>query len=80
MPQALGPDHPHTLTSLSTLARCLDEQEEYEEAEQLYQRMVQGYEGSLGADSDEAMKLKSYCNKRKANRRASLVAFGGVNR
>ncbi|XP_014560337.1 hypothetical protein COCVIDRAFT_43414, partial [Bipolaris victoriae FI3] len=48
--EVLGRKHPHTLTSMSNLARVLESQGNYEESLRLYQRESTGYDTVLGND------------------------------
>jgi Tetratricopeptide repeat len=46
--KALGKEHPHTLTSVSNLARVLESQGKYEAAEEMNRRALDGSEKALG--------------------------------
>lgn len=49
--RVLGPEHPHTLTSVNDLAALLDSKGAYEEAEPLYRRCLEAAEKAGRADS-----------------------------
>jgi tetratricopeptide (TPR) repeat protein len=46
--EALGPEHPETLTSMSNLAGVLNRQGKYKEAEAMHRQTLAGYEKVLG--------------------------------
>jgi tetratricopeptide (TPR) repeat protein len=46
--KVLGKEHPHTLTSVYSLAYSLQHQHQYKEALLLYQRAYTGYQHALG--------------------------------
>jgi tetratricopeptide (TPR) repeat protein len=48
--KVLGPEHPHTLISVSQLASVLADQGKYEEAEPMQRRALQGREKVLGPE------------------------------
>ena len=48
--KVLGPEHPHTLTSVSNLASVLQSQGNYDEAERLNRRALEKYEKVLGPE------------------------------
>ncbi|KAK4890549.1 hypothetical protein LTR49_028725, partial [Elasticomyces elasticus] len=48
--KALGPEHPHTLTSVSNLAQVLQCQGKYEAAEEMNRRALKGREKALGPE------------------------------
>ncbi|KAF7536134.1 hypothetical protein G7054_g4775 [Neopestalotiopsis clavispora] len=51
----LGADHPRTLESVNKLAFMLASQGEYEEAEKMNRRALDGYEKALGEDHPETL-------------------------
>lgn len=54
----LGPEHPHTLTSLHNMANLLKEQGKLDEAEELFKRAVGARERVLGAKHPKTIKTK----------------------
>jgi hypothetical protein len=48
--KVLGPEHPHTLTSMYCLAHLLAKQHRIDESLVLYQRASAGYDIALGKD------------------------------
>ncbi|EMD95883.1 hypothetical protein COCHEDRAFT_1089155, partial [Bipolaris maydis C5] len=48
--EVLGLEHPHTLTSMTNLARVLESQGKYEESLRLYWRASTGYDTVLRND------------------------------
>jgi len=48
--KSMGPEHPSTLTSVSYLARVLQDQRKYEAAEEMYRRALEGYEKVSGLE------------------------------
>ena len=44
----LGPDHPHTLTTLQDLAVLFQHRHHYKEAQEMWERLLRGQETSLG--------------------------------
>jgi tetratricopeptide (TPR) repeat protein len=52
--KVLGKEHPHTLTSVYSLAYSLQHQHQYKEALLLYQRAYTGYHHALGPDHPTA--------------------------
>ena len=44
----LGPDHPHTLTTLEDLAVLFQHRHHYEKAQEMWERLLRGQETSLG--------------------------------
>ncbi|KAF4152330.1 hypothetical protein CNMCM6069_002267 [Aspergillus lentulus] len=47
---ALGPEHPRTLTSVSSLGLVLDREGKYKEAEAMHRRALEGHEKALGSE------------------------------
>ncbi|KAJ5101052.1 Tetratricopeptide-like helical [Penicillium angulare] len=57
--EALGPEHPDTLTSVSHLGSVLERQGKYEEAEAMYRRALEGREKVLGPEYPDTLKSVS---------------------
>ncbi|KAI0570450.1 kinesin light chain 1, partial [Pyrenophora tritici-repentis] len=53
--EALGPEHPSTLTSMSNLALLLDSQGKYEEAEAMNRQMLAQREKVLGLEHPDTL-------------------------
>ncbi|KAF1974637.1 TPR-like protein [Bimuria novae-zelandiae CBS 107.79] len=52
---ALGAEHPHTLTSVSSLGSVLERQGKYDEAEAMHRRALQGQEKALGREHPDTL-------------------------
>ena len=59
--QEVGPDHPDVANILNTLAGTYEDQDNYAEAEQLYQRSVAIMEGLTGSREVETIRVQSLC-------------------
>src|SRR5438876_8623004 len=70
--KALGEEHPHTLTSLNSLARAIAAQGSYEAAEEMHRRALEGRKKALG--EEHADKLR---RPHTGDRRAAQVDGGG---
>ncbi|CUS07621.1 unnamed protein product, partial [Tuber aestivum] len=53
--KTLGPDHPHTLTSVSNLAAVLRCQGKYSESEMIDRRALEGSEKILGPNHPDTL-------------------------
>ncbi|KAF2187603.1 putative kinesin, partial [Zopfia rhizophila CBS 207.26] len=53
--KVLGPEHPHTLTSVSNLGLVLERQGKYKEAEAMHQRALEGHEKVLGLEHPDTL-------------------------
>jgi len=51
----LGPQHRDTLGSMGNLARMLQDQGSFDEAEELYRRALSGQESKLGSDHPDTI-------------------------
>ena len=56
--KVLGKEHPFTFTSMHNLANVLDGRGKYEEAEQLYRQVLEGFEKVLGKEHPETQKSR----------------------
>ena len=52
--KVLGPEHPDTLSSVSSLGSMLERQGKYEEAKAMHQRALKGREKVLGLERPHA--------------------------
>ena len=52
----LGKTHPSTLTTATNIAIVYDGMEDYGKAEELYQRVLEGYEAQLRKDHTSTMR------------------------
>ena len=57
MRRTLGAEHPHTLVSMSNLARCLEGMGLLKDAEPLYRRALEASERTLGAEHPDTLVL-----------------------
>ena len=69
--KALGPDHPHTATSLNNLAGLYYTQGKYDLAEPLYERALAICEKVLGPDHPNTIQLRENIAQMKADREAA---------
>ncbi|KAH8727391.1 hypothetical protein GQ44DRAFT_758100 [Phaeosphaeriaceae sp. PMI808] len=53
--KVLGPEHPHTLTSVSNFGLVLERQGKYEEAEAMHRRALEGREKVLGPEHPDTL-------------------------